>query len=35
MSDKSTVAGWTLGLVVVLAVGARADEQGELPFGRT
>jgi len=31
MSDKSTVAGWTLGLVMVLAVGARAGEQGELP----
>jgi alpha-L-fucosidase len=30
-ADKSTVAGWTLGLVAALAAGARAGQQGELP----
>ena len=31
MSDKSTVAGWALGLVAAFAVGAKAGQQGELP----
>jgi len=32
MHDKSRIAGPVLGLVLALAVGARAEDRGDLPF---